>query len=280
MNWGSPEFWVPGMNDLRPVKNLKDYGGNIHKVLLIGDTGTGKTTQFLTFPAPRFAYIFDPSAKASLAKQDVDTVEMLPERAELNLHARSITKDGKSFSDAPRGIKEPQLWETFVQDINARYDSGELLKYKSIMVDSLTIAAHALMDRVYFLQEKVKRSDERTDYGVAGEMLTDMIRMFTSLDRNFLFTVHKKMRKDEVSAKTHYQMTLPGEARTTIPRFFDNVLACTNEARQYMVQTVPDRENPTVRTDIRTKEKFLDVTIDWTKPLTGQGLGKYLWPNG
>ena len=42
------------------------------KFLLVGSTGSGKTAQILTLPGKTFAYIFDPSALATLKGYDID----------------------------------------------------------------------------------------------------------------------------------------------------------------------------------------------------------------
>jgi GTPase SAR1 family protein len=45
------------------MANAKDaHATSTPKILLLGDTGAGKTTQVLTLPGRKFAYLFDPKS--------------------------------------------------------------------------------------------------------------------------------------------------------------------------------------------------------------------------
>ena len=73
------------------MPNARDaHETSAHKFFLLGDTGAGKTAQFLTLPGKKFIYLFDPNAILTLRGHDVDYEEYLPDR--LNLSVKSLAK--------------------------------------------------------------------------------------------------------------------------------------------------------------------------------------------
>ena len=71
---------------------------------------------------------------------------------------------------------------------------------------------------------------------------------------------------------------MTGRNRTRIPLMFSQIFATKADLdadgkKAYSIQTIPDRENPTVRTSIQGLQAYEDVTLDMTKALEGQGLG-------
>src|SRR3990167_6767223 len=79
-----------------------------HKILMLGDTGSGKTTQFLTLPGKKYMYIFDPNALLSLRGHDVDYDEYMP--ATVGMAAGSLAK-GKGDKSAATRSDSYQLFE-------------------------------------------------------------------------------------------------------------------------------------------------------------------------
>lgn len=247
----------------------------MRRILVVGDTGSGKTTQFLTLPGRKFAYLFDPAGKESLQGFDVDFVEMLPEQGDLDLAPSSIRKSGVKKVQAIKGHTwSPKLYNKWVEDYKARSFEG----YDWLMIDSVTLLSHALMSAIYHLQEQINRDDERTDYRLAGDKLYSALWELASLPLGLYCTVHQDLRKDQNTAKTQQRMTLPGGARLTVPRLFGHIFICHSNAADgtYSVQTRPDREHPIVKTALRGLALYEDVTIkDWAQPET-QGVGRLM----
>jgi hypothetical protein len=74
---------------------------------------------------------------------------------------------------------------------------------------------------------------------------------------------------------------MTGRLKTKIPLLFSDIFICEaeNDGRgvvKHKIQTVPDRMTTTVRSSIKGLGSFEDVTIDFAKPLEGQGIGKFL----
>ena len=58
--------------------NTKDIGKP--SFLLLGPTGSGKTSQILTLPGKTFCYLFDPSSLATLKGHDIEYELFLPKK--------------------------------------------------------------------------------------------------------------------------------------------------------------------------------------------------------
>jgi hypothetical protein len=248
--------------------------------LLIGDTGSGKTSQFLTMPGRRFAYIFDPYAMATLGGHDIEYETFFPEGDDLDPWPRSVRKDKRVESDRPKDAGEPTLYLRWLEDLNKKYDDGFFSAIDSLLIDSGTLLARALHQRVFYLQEKRGREDERTDYKISGEKFTDLFWKLTTLPCHLVMTLHHEMRKDAASSKTFNRMTIPGASRLMSPRLVSNVWATSVEAKgdKYLVQTKPDRDNPTIRTSRRFShlDLFQDMTIKDFAKSKEYGIGSIL----
>lgn len=236
------------------------------RVLTIGDIGTGKTQQFLTLPGKKYLYVFDPNAIATIAGWDVDYDEFLPGADETDFYPTSIKKGGKVFRDTKR-VFEPTTYLRWTEDVNEKVDKGFFDAYDVVGLDGLTMFSAAAMDRILWLQNKVDRDDERTDYRIAGDKISNALRALTQLKAIFYCTAHIDMVQDEKTKRVFKRIMLPGGARTRVPTLFTNVLILKGELDdstgeyKYIAQTRPDRENPIARTSM-----LLDTEVDVTIP--------------
>ncbi len=246
-----------------------------HRILMIGGTGTGKTSQLLTLSGRKFAYIFDPAGLSSLEGHDIDYATFFPLPGEVDMAPRSILRKGLQYSDSDGKI-EPTLYNRWRVDINKRALDGFFDGYDIVAFDSLTMLSKAAYDRVLYLQRKVKREDERTDYRLAGEAITNAVQSITSIPCTIYCTVHDQKQKEEVARAP----TIPGGSKTFIPRMFSDIfvtsIETTKEGAKYMMQTRPDRRQTLVKTSVKGLELFEDVTIDFGRSPEGQGIGGIL----
>lgn len=247
-----------------------------HRILALGPTGSGKTTQLLTLPRPVFAYIFDPNASLSLRGQDIDYLEFLP--AHLPMAVRPTAKDAKKdASTAPVA----EAYRAFEQDFDQRLREGFFDKYNTIAMDSVTTLLDLIMDRVLQLNGRAGQWPEMQDYPSQMMAFMSICRTLTGLGKTIYMTGHLLTDKDELTQRIYRQPLMTGRLREKIPLLFSDVLVCDvlvdkDNQVSYRVQTVPDRLTPSVRTCIKGLEAFEPVTIDWTKPVIGQGLGGIL----
>lgn len=262
------------------MSNARDAHTATHKILLLGDTGSGKTTQILTLPRPTFAYLFDANAILSLRGQDIDYEEFLPDR--LNLSIRSLKKD---VGDKNSTFKN-ELYVEWENDFNERLKDGTFDKYQSICLDSATTFLDLIMDRVLTINGRAGQWPQQDDYGPQMLAFTNVVRTLTSLNKTILVTGHLEVKQDNLTQRVFRKPMMTGRLSTKIPLLFSDIFTCDTEvdqkgARVHRIQTVPDRMTTTIRTSIRGLEPFENVTLNFEEPLEGQGIGGLIaWSKG
>src|SRR5258708_37765572 len=114
--------------------NARDVTANEpRKFLLLGDTGSGKTTQFLTLPGKKYAHLFDPNALPSLKGYDVDYDEYLP--TPVSAAATSLKKE---IPGDKKGTTTSAVYQRFESEFDERLKSGFFDPYDWIGFDSAT----------------------------------------------------------------------------------------------------------------------------------------------
>lgn len=248
------------------------------RIILAGNTGTGKTTQILTLPGKKFVYIFDPNCLRSIRGHDVDYEEFLPESTELDSTLKGFNKGARD--DKPASEREPTLYLRWVEDLNKREQDGKFKEYDWIIFDSLTFLAQSLMDRQLYINNRYGKVEDLGDYRVVGSKLSDVFRTITSLPVNIYATGHLTSYQDEKTKKTEVQLQLPGKARVMLPLVCTNIwlaMAPMGEEGKFQVQTRPDQRGlQTIRSTISGLKFQEDVTIaDFTSP-EDYGIGALL----
>ena len=74
---------------------------------------------------------------------------------------------------------------------------------------------------------------------------------------------------------------MTGKLKSKIPLLFSEILTLDADSDAkgnvaYRAQTKPSRLTPLIRCTIKGLSQFEDITLDWNKPLVGQGLGGLL----
>ena len=243
-----------------------------HRLLLLGDTGAGKTSQFLTLPGKKFAYLFDPNALLSLRGHDVDYEEFLPDQ--LNLSVKSLAK-GKGDNTTNY---QNDLYVKWEKDFQERVRDGFFNQYDAIALDSATTFLDLIMDRVLTINGRAGSWPQQDDYGPQMLTFLNVCRTLNSLGKPILMTGHMEVKKDELQQRIFRQPMMTGRLKLKIPLLFSDVFVCEveNDGRgqvKHKIMTAPDRMTTSVRTSIRGLQSFEDVTIDWSKPLEDQGIG-------
>lgn len=245
-----------------------------HKFLLLGDTGSGKTTQFLTLPGRKFIYLFDPNAILSLRGFDVEYEEFYPDR--LNLSVKSLSKDkgGDKTTDHKNDLY--RMWE---QDFDDKMASGFFDDFDVIGIDSATTLLDLIMDRVLTINGRSGTWPQQDDYGPQMMVFTNVARTLMSMDKIIFMTGHMETKQDELTKRILRQPMMTGRLRTKIPLLFSDIFITEVESDgkgnvKHKIQTTPDRLTTSVRSSFRPPlEPFEDVTIDWSQPVEGQGIG-------
>ena len=246
------------------------------KFLILGDTGSGKTTQFLTLPGKKYAYLFDPNAKLSLRGHDVDYDEYLA--TPINLAINSLSKSTKGDAAS---VTSSDVYTRFEKEFDARLREGFFDQYDWIAFDSSTTLLDLMMDRVLTINGRFGQWPHEDDYGPQMIAFINLCRTITAMNKGLYVTGHLETKQDKVSKLVSNRPMMTGRLVAKIPLLFSDVFYTDTDLDEkgkvlYRVQTVPDQMNRTIRTSIKGLEAYENVTVDFERPVVGQGLGGIL----
>jgi len=262
------------------MPNAKDLSVPAYqRILVLGRTGAGKTTQFLTLPGRKFLYVFDPGALPSLRGHDIEYEPFLPDANELDATLKGFNKNAKPDDklSGKNSNREPTVYKRWVEDLNAKAESGFFNGFDWLGFDSLTLLITAIMDRQLWINNRYGSIEELGDFRVVGSKMAEVFRSIFSLPINIYCTGHMNTYQDDKTKKLETQINLPGRARQMLP------LLCTNiwELRRadgdklgYSLVTKPEpRGFLDIRTSIQDLKTIEDVTVkDFRNPqLSGIG---------
>jgi len=247
-----------------------------HRFLILGDTGSGKTTQALTLPGKKFAYLFDPNALLSLRGYDVEYEEFFPDRLNLGVQSLSKARGGDN-----KQIHKNIVYDIWKDDFDSRRDDGFFDSYDVIIMDSATTFLDLIMDRTLTINGRAGSWPQQDDYGPQMTSFTNVCRSLMSLGKTIYMTGHMQMKQDELTKRIFRQPMMTGQLRNKIPLLFSDIFVAEveNDGQGHIhhkFQTVPDKITTAIRTSIKGLDPFEDVTLDFSKPLEGQGLGHIL----
>lgn len=256
--------------------NAKDAAFDpTHRFFLLGDTGSGKTTQFLTLPGKKYMHVFDPNALLALHGYDVDFDNYLP--SNVSAAATSLTK-GKGDV---RGTVSSSAYQNFETEFDARIKSGFFDQYQWIGFDSATNLLDLIMDRVLTINGRFGQWPQQDDYGPQMIAFTNLCRTITAMGKGLFMTGHLEYKQDKTSQKITNRPLMTGRLAVKIPLLFSDIFYMDVDVdiegkATYRAQTVPSQMNRTIRTSMKGLDSFENVTIDWTKPVEGQGIAGML----
>lgn len=250
-----------------------------HRILLLGDTGSGKTSQILTLPGKKYVYAFDSNALLTLRGHDVDYDEYLP--STVSAAAASLTK-GKGDT---RSTVSSDVYLQFERTWDERIKDGFFDAYDWICFDSLTTLSDIAMDRILTINGRFGQWPNQDDYGPTMMILTNIVRTAVGMGKGIVFTGHLEIKQDEKTKVISNRPMLTGRLVAKLPLMFSDIFYCDAEVdkdgnSKYTIQTKPSGMNKTIRTSIRGLDAFEDVTIegldDHSQDPIGQGLGGIL----
>lgn len=252
----------------------------LHKILVVGDAGAGKTAQIATLPGKKFVYAFDPNTLPLLItrKVDADVEEFLPDVASVDFTLKGFNKG--AVDDKPRRKNlEPRCYMNWEENFNTLFDNGSFDAYNWICFDSLTLFTQALMNRNLFINNRFGDIEEQSDYRIVGNKMTQTFTAIASMKKNIYATAHTQTFQDEKTQRITTQLALPGKSRDMLPKLFSNIwlLQAANDAKAgyTMLTRAEPRGFQSIRTVIPNLQPVEDVTIDWNKP-EESGIGAIL----
>lgn len=256
------------------MPNAKDAPIAAKRILLLGDTGSGKTSQFLTLPGRKYLYIFDPAAMTTLRGYDLDYDEYLS--TPIRAAAKSLAKDkgdpSKTTSD---------IYRQFESTFDERLQNGFFDAYDWVGFDSITTLLDIIMDRILTINGRLGQWPLIDDWGPQMMAFTNICRTVTGLGKNLFMTGHMQDKTNRKTNTVSRQPMMTGQLVQKIPLLFSDILGCDTardekENVAYQLITVRDYDFTVIRTSIKGLDPVENVTIDWTKDPVGQGLGGIL----
>jgi GTPase SAR1 family protein len=254
------------------MNNAKDYlKGTRLKVLVYGLTGSGKSSALLSHPGKKFVYIFDPAGLETFAGHDVDYEMFVPE-----MQVMAKSKLGSKSKAAELLRPDPKTYLRFEKDFEDKAGSGFFKAYDLIGFESLTTLLPMIMWYILDSQGRGNSAPEIADYYYRADGIANIVRLAASIASVVFFSAHSETSKDEVSGRIENNLFLPAALKANLPLLFSEVVHTTVEPDKegnvlYLMQMKPDKRSPLVRTSLSNVKPFEDVTIDWDKPVAGQG---------
>jgi GTPase SAR1 family protein len=271
---------TPVISTPESAATFKDDG--VQKLLVVGNTGAGKTAQIWTLPGRKFAYIFDPAAMATLKGcPNLDVVRFMPEFSELDATLKGFNKGSRD--DKPPGKQpEPLVYQRWVDDLNARSDSNFFAQYDWVIIDSITFLVEAMMDRQLYINNRYGGLTDQSDYRVAGNKVTSNFKTLTSQNINLYVTGHIDTYQDEDTKRIVTQLRLPGRARGMLPIMFSNIWRAYSKTKtEYFLRTHPEPQGfADIRTTLPGLAEDQPVTITDFGNAQRFGIGALLTKNG
>lgn len=244
------------------MPNTKDASTEAYRRFLVpGENGSGKTALIWTLPGKKFAYLFDPNSLATLRGLDMDYETFMPDVDEGELGLPGFNQGAKP--DKIGKVKAPTTYTDWANHYN---NNGEKLfasgTYDWLVIDSLTFLVQAAMKRQAYLNGRQGQLDDRGDYRVVGNTLSDAFTRMASLPINIYMTAHLQTYQDEKTQRIDTLLRAPGSGRDIIPLVFTEIMLAEAANRKYTLRTTPDvRGFKKLRTSLRGLAEVEDVTI-------------------
>ncbi len=260
------------------AENAKDLSPlQQRRIMVVGETGSGKTSLIRTLPGKKLVYVFDPNSLPSLTGADLEYELWLPDIKELDSTMKGFNKGARD--DVPSSKREPRVYIEWGEHIQDQAKEGVLDQYDWLCFDSLTFLAKICMDRQLFINDRYGKVEDLADYRIVGSKLVDLFRSITGLGCNIYVTCHTRDFQDERSRRIMEALTVPGSARDMLPRMFTDTwmaMPPDEEHETYWMRTRAQKRGfQKLRTTMRELEDEVAVPIDWDNP-EQSGIGHLL----
>lgn len=261
------------------------------RILALGKSGSGKTTQMWTLPGKKFLYQFDPNTMATLlgiARQqkieppDIEYEEFQMDFLEQDQSLKAFNKgakDDKLF----KAKREPTAYNDFAVDLNERVEDDYFAKQDIswLCFDGLTFLNKAIMSRQLFINDRVGGLEDKPDYRIVGAKVVEIFTALASLPINIFMTGHINTFQDEKTQRIETLIAAHGSSRTQLPMIFSDIWLFKHEeykgASRYTIRTRPEERGlQDIRSSIQGLSEVEDVTIEDFSKAEEFGIGAIL----
>jgi hypothetical protein len=213
------------------------------KLLLLGESGMGKTVLACGFPLPIKVFDFDNKVSSAAKFYSADAERL-----------KGI--DVEQYAGLP--LKERMArFLGDVKKIEALQHANQPLPFKTLVLDSLTTLTNAILeDYKKVSQLGIKRAladvNAMQDYQLLQIHLTQLITGLLSLKCNVVVIGHTQLEKDETTGAMKNNILMPGQLAFKLPIYFEEVyLAKINAKGERVLQTQSD-----AKTSLRSQRKL------------------------
>lgn len=229
------------LSEIDVTKNLK--------VLVYGNSGTGKTCFACSFPTPTLYLDFDGKVDSAASFYAGD--ERLKE-----IEVRDL-------SSKMAGDPIQELMNIIDKELIPQQKEGKMA-YKTLVIDSLTTFSSAVLHHIVLTNPGIKRVTTRQgmqpgmqDFGILKREFARLIPGILTLPMNVVMLAHIKIDRDEMSGELIRGPHMDGSFAADLPIFFKEVYRSYVENKKYLAQTQSDS-----RYNCRSQIKNLPETIE------------------
>ncbi len=181
-------------------------------LLLLGESGTGKTFITRTCRTPVLIDSFDPGGTKGLRKE---------------IEAGDIIVDTRWEDEDPMNPKAFKLWEA---EFERRLKLGFFNQIGTYVLDSATTWSDAIMNHILKRAGIPGQAPRFThDYTPQKIIIRNKLQKMLSLPCDFILTGHLEAQKDDVTGKVKWRFLTTGKGTVTIPLLFDEIYVTTTK---------------------------------------------------
>jgi hypothetical protein len=228
------------------------------KLLVYGDSGSGKTLFLSTMPKPLYIFSFDPNGLESIKGTPgifFDDYRLFSAAEAKALQQGKTLQEQQALDTINRAVKlYSAVWHN-IQELKTN------CTYASVAFDSVTFFAEIVRFYIMNLSGRSKNygkpvvtsndmSFTQSDFGTHNDLAGDIIDMFLSIPAHAVVTSHGKIADNEDTGAVEYLAGSFGKRfPRELPRKFNEVYRMivktrTNQLPEYKLQTRSDSNWP------------------------------------
>ena len=257
----------------------------VKRIIACGPIRSGKTFGFCTIPGRKLAWVFDPNAADTLRSYspNTDVATFFPDTT--NINAGTLAA-GRRDTDV--SVREPKAYPEFAEEFDRFVGDPSypnyINNYDAVLFDGMTAFQQIVMDRVQHLSGRFGKWPEQADWTASMNTITSVFRRLVAQNVLLYLTVHTDYKDVKLIGPTE-QLNMIGQLRNTIPGLFTDLwhfTAALDEKNRptFQVQTRADDTKRILGTSMPKLGVFENVTVDFAKPIEGQGIGALLTKGG
>lgn len=189
--------------------------GNL-KILLYGNSGSGKTCFAAGLPYPILYLDFDGKADSAALYHKADTARLQ------NIDVRNLSQN---FSSNPIA----ELMQIINKELIPQEKSGEM-KFKTLVLDSITTFSSQTLKYIVDSNPGIKRVETKQgmqpgmqDFGILKREFAKLIPNLIALPCNIIMLGHISTEKDEISGEIIRGPAMDGSFARDLPIYFKEV---------------------------------------------------------